>query len=77
MAKATATCTCATCGRTFTVTALKANRRDANSWESWAADHYDECNDCRDKRVAAERAEEDLGRVLTSSSDVIEDLADA
>lgn len=57
MAKATATCTCATCGAEFTVTAYKYNRREADSWESWAESHYDECDECREKRIQSERDE--------------------
>lgn len=41
MAKATAECKCATCGREFTVTTFKQNRREATSWENWAASHMD------------------------------------
>lgn len=37
MAKATATCTCATCGATFTRTKICRNRREADGWETWAA----------------------------------------
>lgn len=58
MAKASAVCTCKTCGETFTVSTFKTNRREADSWEKWAADHYDECDACRTKRIEAERAAE-------------------
>lgn len=58
MAKGTATCTCATCGKEFLVQKICANRSDANSWEAWAEAHYDECNDCRRKRIDAEHEEE-------------------
>lgn len=58
MAKATATCTCRVCGATFDVSAVKRNRRDADSWESWAVQHYDECPECREARIQAQRAEE-------------------
>lgn len=37
MAKATATCTCATCGAMFTRTKICRNRREADGWEVWAA----------------------------------------
>lgn len=58
MAIATATCTCATCGKTFEVRAQKQNRRDADAWEIWAADHLDECTDCYKARRQRERDEE-------------------
>lgn len=35
MAKATATCTCATCGAMFTRTKICRNRREADGWEVW------------------------------------------
>ena len=60
MAKATATCTCATCGATFTRTTTKANRREADAWEAWAVKHYDECPTCWGKRQRAEEAEAGL-----------------
>lgn len=53
MAKATATCTCKKCGKTFYKTAIKRNRDDANSWEQWVEAHCDICPECE----AAERAE--------------------
>lgn len=46
MAKATAICTCHICGDTFTKTTTKQNRRDADSWESWAVQNYDQCPKC-------------------------------
>ena len=41
MAKATATCTCATCGAMFTRTKICRNRREADGWEVWAAANFD------------------------------------
>lgn len=58
MAKATATCTCETCGKEFTVEKICYNRRDADSWESWAVDHICECSDCYKKRTAEEARKE-------------------
>lgn len=58
MAKAVATCKCATCGSEFEKITIKRNRREADSWETWAASYYDECDECRQKRLAAEREEE-------------------
>ncbi len=58
MAKATVTCTCATCGATFQRFAIKRNRADADSWEKWAAENIDECPQCYAARRAAEREEQ-------------------
>ena len=58
MAKAMATCKCATCGCEFTKSTIKRNGREADSWEEWAAGYYDECDECRQKRIKAERDEE-------------------
>ena len=55
MAKARATCTCVTCGKTFDVTTVKANSKEARRFEEWAEVNITECNDCKDKRIAAER----------------------
>nr|DAY81919.1 MAG TPA: hypothetical protein [Caudoviricetes sp.] len=55
MAKATATCTCATCGATFTRTKICRNRREADGWEAWAAANFDECDVCYTARKASER----------------------
>lgn len=46
MAKARATCTCKTCGATFTQEAIKRNRSEADSWEAWAAENIDTCPGC-------------------------------
>lgn len=55
MAKANATCTCATCGATFTRTKICRNRREAEGWEAWAAANFDECDACYTARKASER----------------------
>lgn len=55
MAKANATCTCATCGATFTRTNICRNRREADGWEAWATATFDECDACYTARKAAER----------------------
>ena len=55
MAKATAVCTCAKCGATFEVSAVKSNRREADNWKAWAESHYDECPDCYKARKQQER----------------------
>lgn len=56
MAKATARCTCKYCGAEFTKTAIKYNRREADSWEEWAVEHFDECPSCYGKRMREEEA---------------------
>ena len=55
MAKAIATCTCETCGKTFEVTSYKRNLKERYSWEEWAAEHYIKCPECQE-REAEERA---------------------
>lgn len=46
MAKATAICTCKTCGAKFEKTAIKRNRSECDSWEAWAVETFDECPAC-------------------------------
>ena len=58
MAKATATCTCATCGKTFEFISYKNNSREARKFEEWAEANITECKECEEKRIAAKRAEE-------------------
>lgn len=58
MAKARATCTCATCGKTFEVTAYKSNSREARKFEEWAEANITECRDCEQKRLAEKYAAE-------------------
>lgn len=58
MAKATAICTCAKCGKDYTVTKICYNRAEADRWEIWAKDHYNECPDCHKAQKQAERDEE-------------------
>ena len=58
MAKAVATCTCATCGNKFKKITTKESRSIADSWEKWASEYFDECSDCYEKRKQAEREEE-------------------
>ena len=55
MAKARAICTCATCGEEFFYDKICRNRREADSFEAWAAQNLDECNGCRQKRIQRER----------------------
>lgn len=62
MAKAKATCTCGTCGKTFVKERVCANRRDADSWEAWAVKHYDECPECWQAAEAARLADKVAAR---------------
>lgn len=64
MAKATATCTCATCGTTFVRTKICYNRREADEWEAWAAENITECPACY---AASRRAEEARQRAEEAS----------
>lgn len=66
MAKATATCTCATCGAKFTKTKICYNRRDADSWEAWAAENIDECGACYKARMRAAEAAQPLTLHITT-----------
>ena len=69
MAKATASCTCATCGKTFEIVRYEYNRKSANEFERWAEANCDECPECYRTRIRAEEAEkaakiaEELGGV--------------
>ena len=67
MAKARATCTCATCGATFEKTTIKQNTREASRWEEWAAENIIECDECREKRIAAQRADESAQAAAAAS----------
>lgn len=55
MAKATAKCTCKTCGKTFYRFTNCYNRTKANQWEEWASENITECNECYHKRQLAKR----------------------
>lgn len=57
MAKATANCTCATCGAKFTVTNTLRNCREADNWKEWAESHMCECSDCFRARRDAESSD--------------------
>ncbi len=63
MAKATAICTCSTCGETFRKQTTKRNRREADSWEQWAVENYDECPKCYGARMR--QADVERGLVLS------------
>ncbi len=55
MAKATANCTCATCGSTFVAVKRDLyNTKAARDWEEWATRTIDECDECQTKRLQAE-----------------------
>lgn len=55
MAIAKTTCTCKKCGQKFEVRVKRSNRRDACSFEQWAAENITECPECRDARKTAGR----------------------
>ena len=57
MAIAKATCRCAICGEEFEYRTYRRNRREADSFEAWAAEHITECPDCRQARIKRERDE--------------------
>ena len=46
MAKASVIITCTTCGKEFRHEAIRANRREADSYVEWAKDHITTCPDC-------------------------------
>ena len=56
MAKATATCTCCECGKSFTASRILATRAQANNWEAWAVSNIIECDDCHTKEREEEKA---------------------
>lgn len=58
MAKATAVCTCAKCGKEFVCTNILQSRSAANDWENWASTHYTVCGDCYQAELAEKRQEE-------------------
>ncbi|MBJ6362078.1 hypothetical protein ACFOQM_12330 [Paenibacillus sp. GCM10012307] len=55
MAKAIAKCTCQDCGEEFIKTAIKRNRKEADSWEEWTVANSKQCPKCWG---AAQRAAE-------------------
>lgn len=58
MAKATVTCTCCECGKSFTASRTLATRAQANNWEAWAKSNIIQCDDCRTKEREAQKAAE-------------------
>ena len=56
MAKATVTCTCCECGKSFTASKILASRDQANNWEEWAKSNIIQCDDCREKEREEEKA---------------------
>lgn len=78
MAKAKAICTCERCGKTFEVTTIRSNRRDADSWERWAAEHYTLCDACTElerkeeaAKLAAQAAADGLPALVGSEKQVV------
>lgn len=57
MAKATARCTCATCGETFVKTRIFRSRKDADEYEEWAESCSTQCPACWAESSARRTAE--------------------
>lgn len=57
MAKAIATCKCATCGKEFEKIAYKYDSKQASEWKKWAEENITECPQCYGKRMREEEAE--------------------
>lgn len=57
MAIAKITITCTTCGKVFEHRKECHTRKEADSYESWAADHIDTCPECHAKQVAKQKAD--------------------
>ena len=74
MAKATASCTCATCGGQFEATKICRNRTDADSWQSWAEQHYNECWECRRARQERKRQEQNAAAAEEAKERGLPDL---
>lgn len=64
MARATANCTCETCGAKFDKVMYGNNRRDADSKAEWAERTFTECPECEEKRVRAEREAENAAAAI-------------
>lgn len=67
MARGTANCKCLSCGKDFTVSAIKQNRKDADNFVVWAETNITECKECEAKRIAAERAAENAKNAAVAS----------
>ncbi len=61
MAVARAICKCLTCGNEFEIRAVKRNRTEANSFETWAAANITECRECRARAAHEEAMKEAKG----------------
>ena len=57
MARAIATCKCASCGKEFKKIAYKNNSAQAYEWKKWAEENIIECPQCYSKRMRAEDAQ--------------------
>jgi endogenous inhibitor of DNA gyrase (YacG/DUF329 family) len=58
MAKASVEMTCPTCGKTYTWSTTKYNRKEADSWESWASGQERECPECYAETMRKQREAE-------------------
>ena len=61
MAKASVIITCTICGKDFRHEAIRANRREADSYAAWARDHVTTCPTCyrAQQAAAADRTYQD------------------
>jgi len=64
MAKATVICTCTECGAKFEKSTIKQNRREADSWESWAVSNYTQCPSCWAKEQRQKQVETPLTLII-------------
>ena len=72
MAKATAKCTCAKCGKIFEVTQICYNRQEANRFEDYAERNYTECRDCYRKMLKEEADQSYNGDVEKLKKEIME-----
>lgn len=68
MAKARVEMVCPTCGKTYTWTATKYNRREANDWETWASEQERECPDCYKESMRKAREQEEQATVAAAKN---------
>lgn len=69
MTRGFVTCTCRQCGNKFDKIKYCANRRDADSWESWAKSNITLCYECHKKEQNKKLAEKRDGLAVLSGSE--------
>lgn len=69
MARGMVTCTCKKCGKSFNKVKYCANRRDAESWESWASSNITICDDCRTAEINGKLVEKRKGLAALAGSE--------